>query len=230
MVSLLCVCARTRVYAHVRACVCVPGRCPTVWLCSAAAALSSKGCSSSGRQTAGTPPRTAACGGAPTLSKQCSWLTTNNTRQTQKQERGREEKIKFQHYFFFFFGRRRRASVALTGRLLCDLLASHSMQKPNYNARATEMKNAGALGVKKSPTQDVCAQLGNTTFISRCLQKLSYYWIYGYSCSLCRLPGHWWWCKGGQWKKEVVGSNPLSVWRLHALPIVPALGALAAKP
>lgn len=80
-VLALCVCVR----------VSVPGRCPTVWLCSAAAAPSSKGCSSSGRQTAGTPPRTAACGGAPTLSKQCSWLTTNNTRQTQKQERGRWE-------------------------------------------------------------------------------------------------------------------------------------------
>lgn len=150
----------------VRACVCVPGRCPTVWLCSAAATPSSKGCSSSGRQTAGTPPRTAACGGAPTLSKQCSWLTTNNTRQTQKQERGRwENKVSALFiYIYIYWTTTKGECFALIGRLLCDFLASHSMQKPNYNARATEMKNLGAFKVKKSPAQDVCAQLGNTTF------------------------------------------------------------------
>lgn len=47
----------------------VPGRCPTVWLCSVAATPSSRGCSSSGKQTGGTPPRSAACGGAQSLSK-----------------------------------------------------------------------------------------------------------------------------------------------------------------
>lgn len=60
--------------------VCVPGRCPTVWLCSATAAPSSRGCSSSGRQTEGTPPRTAACGGAQTLSREHSALKTEQMR------------------------------------------------------------------------------------------------------------------------------------------------------
>lgn len=55
-------------------CLCVnvrvPGRCPTVGWCSVAAAPSSGGCSSSGRRTAGIPPRSDACGGARTLPKQ----------------------------------------------------------------------------------------------------------------------------------------------------------------
>lgn len=167
-------CVFASVQVHVR--VCVPGRCPTVWLCSAAAAPSSKDCSSSGRQTAGTPPRTAACGGAPTLSKQCSWLTTNKQGKTyQKNERGK--KIKFQIFFFFLFR-------TMTEVRCCDdrtnfFLTSHSRLKPNHSAHATKMRNVGAFldRKKKKSLHRMFVCSWETTFISRCLRKHFHCWI-----------------------------------------------------
>lgn len=165
-----CVCANVQV--HVR--VCVPGRCPTVWLCSAAAVPSSKDCSSSGRQTAGTPPRTAACGGAPTLSKQCSWLATNKQGKTHQKTK---DKIKFQLFFFSYFGQWRKLAVAITGQIF--LLTSHSRLKPNHSAHTKKMRNVGAFldRKKKKSLRRMFVCSWETTFISRCLPKHFHCWI-----------------------------------------------------